>query len=214
MKSCLLFIDGVSLCERRGTGMERNKNLREQSCKRELKKTSAAERSAELEVAERARSGEQRSQKWALMRSGKTAAPLRSNAWHRSNRVSAEKIRTDVLYVRFNRLFTQSAVRQYNNQTVYLICWNATVLAFCLWPTTFTGAPFRLQTICWSGVPPSSGTTTALLTMVTETQVLLRTEMYPMAIAHIFPIHNSNHLNESVFRDIQHFVMADNWDSV
>jgi len=37
------------------------------------------------------------------------------------------------------------------------------VLAFRLWPTTFTGAPFRLQNICRSGVPPRSGTTTALL---------------------------------------------------
>jgi len=38
------------------------------------------------------------------------------------------------------------------------------VLAFRLLPITFTGAPFRLQTICRSGVPPRSGTTTALLT--------------------------------------------------
>ena len=66
---------------------------------------SAAERSAEREVEERGRNGEQRSQKWALTRSGKTAAPLRSNALHRSNRVSTEKITTDVLYIRFNRIF-------------------------------------------------------------------------------------------------------------
>jgi len=41
-------------------------------------------------------SGERRSQKWALTRSGKTTlfAPLRSNALHRSNRVNAEKITT------------------------------------------------------------------------------------------------------------------------
>ena len=41
-------------------------------------KSSAAEQSAEREVAERARSGERRSQKWALTRSSKTArsAPL------------------------------------------------------------------------------------------------------------------------------------------
>ena len=52
---------------------ERAKNLREQSGKRESKKTSAAERRAEREVAERARSGERRSQKWALARSVKAA---------------------------------------------------------------------------------------------------------------------------------------------
>jgi len=43
----------------------------------------------------------------------------------------------------------------------YLICWNATVLAFRLWPTTFTRASFWLQTIC-----RSSGTTTALVSSV------------------------------------------------
>jgi len=73
VKLCLLFIDGVSLCEQRGTGTERAKNLREQS-------------------------GERESKKW-----------------------------TD-----------RTTIKQ-----SYLICWNATVLAFCLWPTTFTGAPFR-----------------------------------------------------------------------
>ena len=43
-----------------------------------------------------------------------------------------------------------------------VICRNASVLAFRLWPTIFTGAPFRLQNICRNGVPPRSRTTTAL----------------------------------------------------
>jgi len=75
------------LCERRGNGTERAKNLREQSGEgRGSRKNerSRAERSAEREVEERARSGERRSQKWALTWS--------SNALHKSNRVSAEKI--------------------------------------------------------------------------------------------------------------------------
>jgi len=70
------------LCERRGT---------ERSGERESKKSSAAERSAEREVAERARSGERRSQKWERG-AAKQPASLCSNALHRSNRVSAEKI--------------------------------------------------------------------------------------------------------------------------
>jgi len=37
------------------------------------------------------------------------------------------KITTGVPYIRLNRLFAQSAVRQYKNETVYLICRNATV---------------------------------------------------------------------------------------
>ena len=45
----------MSLCERRGTGTERSKNLREQSGERESKKSSVAQRSAEREV--RSRSG-------------------------------------------------------------------------------------------------------------------------------------------------------------
>ena len=43
-----------------------------------------------------------------------------------------------------------------------VICWNASVLAFHLWPTIFAGAPFRLQNICRNGVPPRSRTTTPL----------------------------------------------------
>jgi len=43
-----------------------------------------------------------------------------------------------------------------------MICRNASVLAFHLWPTIFAGAPFRLQNICRNGVPPRSRTTTAL----------------------------------------------------
>jgi len=43
-----------------------------------------------------------------------------------------------------------------------VICQNASVLAFHLWPTIFAGAPFRLQNICWNGVPPHSCTTTPL----------------------------------------------------
>ena len=45
----------------------------------------------------------------------KQPAPLPSNALHRSNRVSAEKITTGVLYI---PLFAQSAVRQYTSQKV------------------------------------------------------------------------------------------------
>jgi len=33
-------------------------------------------------------------------------------------------------------------------------------------PTIFTGAPFRLKTICRNGVPPRSGTTTALKILI------------------------------------------------
>ena len=65
------------MCERRGTGTERSKNLGEQS--------------GEREVAEWARSGKRRSQKWERG-AAKQPAPLSSNALHRSNRVSAEKI--------------------------------------------------------------------------------------------------------------------------
>jgi len=43
-----------------------------------------------------------------------------------------------------------------------VICRNASVLAFHLWPTIFDGAPFRLQNICRNGVPPRSRTTTPL----------------------------------------------------
>ena len=43
-----------------------------------------------------------------------------------------------------------------------VICRNASVLAFHLWPTIFAGAPIRLQNICRNGVPPLSRTTTAL----------------------------------------------------
>ena len=81
----------MNLCDRKGTGTERSKNLREQSGERKSKKSSAAERSAEREVAERARSGERISQKWERG-AAKQPAPLRSNALHMSNRVSAEKI--------------------------------------------------------------------------------------------------------------------------
>jgi len=40
-----------------------------------------------------------------------------------------------------------------------VICRNASLLAFHLWPTIFAGAPFRLQNICRNGVPPRSRTT-------------------------------------------------------
>jgi len=43
-----------------------------------------------------------------------------------------------------------------------VICRNASVLAFHLWPTIFAGAPFWFQNICWNGVPPRSRTTTPL----------------------------------------------------
>ena len=44
-----------------------------------------------------------------------------------------------------------------------VICRNASVLAFHLWPTIFGRAPFRLQNICWNGVPPRSRTTIPLI---------------------------------------------------
>ena len=43
-----------------------------------------------------------------------------------------------------------------------VLCRNASVLAFQLWPTIFAVAPFRLQNICRNGVPPRSRTTTPL----------------------------------------------------
>jgi len=46
-----------------------------------------------------------------------------------------------------------------------VICRNISVLAFHLWPTIFARAPFRLQNICWNGVPPRSRTTTPLLSV-------------------------------------------------
>ena len=46
-----------------------------------------------------------------------------------------------------------------------VICWNASVLAFHMWPTIFAGAPFRLQNICRNGVPPRSRTTAPLFTV-------------------------------------------------
>jgi len=129
------------------------------------KKSSAAERSAEREVAERAWNGERRSQKWERG-AAKQPAPLRSNALHRRNRVSGETTASYIFVLIVYSHKVQSDSSKYNNQTVYLICRNATVLAFRLWPTTFTEAPFRLQNICRSGVPPRSGTTTALPTIL------------------------------------------------
>jgi len=41
-----------------------------------------------------------------------------------------------------------------------VICRNASVLAFHLWPAIFAGVPFRLQNICRNGVQPRSRTTT------------------------------------------------------
>jgi len=128
-----------------------------------VQKFTWAERWEEVEKIERSRAERGAggrgagAERWAKItemgtRSGKTArsAPLQCSAQEKSS----QWWDNSVLYIRFNHLFAQSAIRQYNNQTVYLICWNATVLAFRLWPTTFTGAPFRLQNI--------SGTTTAL----------------------------------------------------
>jgi len=51
-----------------------------------------------------------------------------------------------------------------------MICRNASVLAFHLWPTIFAGAPFRLQNICRNGVPPRSRTTTPLLCIHRKTR--------------------------------------------
>jgi len=45
-----------------------------------------------------------------------------------------------------------------------VICRNASVLAFHLWPTIFAGAPFRLRNTCRNGVRPRSRTTTPLIT--------------------------------------------------
>jgi len=49
-----------------------------------------------------------------------------------------------------------------------VICRNASVLAFHLWPTIFAGAPFRLQNICQNGVLSRSGTGTTTLMQVTS----------------------------------------------
>jgi len=108
-------IDGASSCEPEGNrnGTERAKNLREQSGERESKKTSAgAQRSAAQRGAGGRRAG---AQQWAeITEMGfnveRQNSPLRSNALHRSNRMSAEKITTGVLHV-YIRLFAQSAVR-------------------------------------------------------------------------------------------------------
>jgi len=43
-----------------------------------------------------------------------------------------------------------------------VICRNASVLVFHLWPTIFAGVRFRLQNIYRNGVPPHSHTTTPL----------------------------------------------------
>jgi len=43
-----------------------------------------------------------------------------------------------------------------------VICRNASLLAFHLWPTIFAGTPFRLQNIYRNGVPPRCRTTTPL----------------------------------------------------
>jgi len=80
------------LCEQRGTGTERSKNLREQSGERESKKSSTAERSGRSRSARGAVSEDHRNhEKWERG-AAKQPAPLRSNALHWSNGVSAEKI--------------------------------------------------------------------------------------------------------------------------
>jgi len=48
-----------------------------------------------------------------------------------------------------------------------VICRNASVLAFHLWPMIFAGAPFRLQNICRNGVQPRSRTTAPLIVVCT-----------------------------------------------
>jgi len=54
-----------------------------------------------------------------------------------------------------------------------VICRNASVSAFHLWPTIFAGSPFRLQNICRNGVPPRSRTTTALADYDSDTAYLI-----------------------------------------
>jgi len=44
-----------------------------------------------------------------------------------------------------------------------MICRNASVLAFHLWPTIFAAALFRIQNICQNGIPLCSRTTTPLM---------------------------------------------------
>jgi len=44
-----------------------------------------------------------------------------------------------------------------------VICRNASVLAFHMWPAIFAGAPFRLRNIYRIGIPPRSRTTTPLI---------------------------------------------------
>jgi len=75
-----------------------------------------------------------------------------------SNRVSAEKITTGVLYI---RVFAQSAVRQYNNQTILADLLERYSVSVPPVSNNIYRSTFRLQNICRSGVPPRSGTTTA-----------------------------------------------------
>jgi len=56
---------------------------------------------------------------------------------------------------------------------------NASVLAFHLWPTIFAGAPFRLQNICWNGVPPRFITTTPLVLCCTLTSYTVQRSVTP-----------------------------------
>jgi len=72
----------------------------------------------EREVAEWARSGERRSQKWAFTLSGKTARSTLLQIPMLCTGViewMLKKITNSILYI---RLFTQTAVREYNNQTI------------------------------------------------------------------------------------------------
>jgi len=52
-----------------------------------------------------------------------------------------------------------------------VICWNASVLAFHLWPTIFDGASVPAQNICRNGVPLRSLTTTPLVVTLTRVPV-------------------------------------------
>ena len=156
VKFMLTFALMEWVCERRGNERSGPKIYVSRAVSGSRKEN---EWSAEREVAERMRSGERRSQKWALTCNGKTAHSAPLHALHRSNRVSAEKIASCifVLIIYSHKVQTDSTTSKQS----YLICRNATVSAFRLWPTTFTEAPFQLQNICRCSVPPRYGTTTA-----------------------------------------------------
>jgi len=120
------------------------------------KRWAGVQKRSEREVAERARSGERRSRKWALTRSGKTArcAPLCSSALHRSNRVNAEKIATGDLYIRLFRTSTSLLSARSVSSSCVSCAESDAHSTMCLW-----GLHDRLQVsaTAWNGTNVSVG---------------------------------------------------------